>query len=268
MKPLKTIIACTDFSAGSQSATRYAAALAAAAKAGLVLLHVHYVQSSSGKAEDETASRARLLLSADELKKEFKIEIRTEQRSGLPVDEIISAARAVSADMIVTGAKDTPAGSGLVGGLVYDLMHASLFPVLAIPQTIRFQPLKNIALAIDPGNRDAFDDSMLRNLQHIFGSNLVLLHVQEKDSKDETKMQMATVAVEYRYAELMHRILLVENENLVSGLSALFENGQAELLAIIPHRHYFLDRMMRSTQTQKVLKKVHYPLLALPRHLS
>lgn len=262
---MKTILACTDFSSGSRNATRYAAHLAAALDAQLVLFHAAFIQGTSLPKKEETEINAWLVLEADELKKKFKIKVRTEVRAGLPVEEILGAAKRHNSGLVVTGAKETGAGSGLVGGLVYDLMHAALFPVLAVPMDYKFEPLHEIALAIDPNSRAEFNDDALLDIAESFHSLLTLTVVASPGTRDKTLRSAALVAVEYRYAEMVHRLNVVENESLEKGLNSAMKKTDAGLLAIIPHRAHFMERMMHKTKTQKVLRNVTLPLLTLPR---
>ena len=267
MKTIQKILACTDFSTGSQNAIRYAAALSKSMNASLTLLHAQFDPANTGKAADENASRTKLATGADSLAAEFGIPVNTVLRNGTPADEIVATVKAENIDLVVTGAKETAAGSGLVGGLVYDLMHASLFPVLAVPAGAHFEPPKTIALSFEPDHHEGYDDSILREFLRVYSAPLVLVHVQEKNAPGGSKQKLAEAAVEYRYAELMHRIQQISSDSLAEGLENFFAEKQADMLVILPHRHHFFERMMRNTQTQQVLRRIHYPMLTLPRRL-
>lgn len=267
---MKTILACTDFSTGSYAATEYAAALAAAVKANLVLVHVMY--NDTKKSTDPIAEKkrevemnAKLLLNCDTLRKKTGVKAKAELRKGLPVDEIIGVTRRLGASLIVTGARETAAGSGLVGGLVYDLMHASVVPVLAVPAEAKFKPFERIALAIDPKSKTAYDDSVLIEFIRVFKSALYIITVAPPETVEKNLKSASITAVEHRYAETMHRIVSIENESLPNGIRAATKQYATDLLVIIPHRNYYMDRMMKKTNTQRVLKVTPSPLLTLPR---
>lgn len=263
---MKSILVCTDFSTGSRNAIRYAAKLAVALECELVLVHVVYRPGEEGLTKQQNIEvNAKLILAATDLKKQYKVKVRTEKCTGLPVDEIISVAHKFNVSLIVTGSKATPAGSGLVGGLVYDLMHASLFPVLAIPIGCGFTPYHEIVLAMDPRSRNAYNDSVLLNLIRTFHSQLIIAAVTAPGTKEKMLKEAATATLEFNYGELMHKIQIVENVSLEKGVQVAIRENDAELLVIIPHRNYYIDRMMQVTNTQKVLKNINVPLLTLPR---
>jgi nucleotide-binding universal stress UspA family protein len=267
---MKPILVCTDFSDGSNNAMNFAAALAAVLKTSLIIFHVDYnpdakeENDAPGSAQKKIETTAWCVLAADEMKNKYGIKTQSDCRKGIPVDEIISAAKQFDAGLIITGAKGTSAGSGLVGGLVYDLIHASLFPVMAIPIHCKFNPLKKIMLAIETENKKIFNDNFLQSLIDTFNSQLILTTILAPGTTEEMKKEAALAAVEYHFAEVMHKIQLVENENLVDGLNSCITANNADLLVVIPHRHHFLERMMNQTLTQKVLKNVSVPLLSLP----
>ncbi|TND10076.1 MAG: UspA domain-containing protein [Bacteroidetes bacterium] len=270
--PMKPIFVCTDFSAGSDNAVRYAAQMALAFHAELILFHAsHSSVSATGQETSKTTdekqreaeARKKLDAVAAQLKKEHGMEPRTECVTGLPVEEIVSTASRFDAGLIITGARETAAGSGLVGGLVYDLMHSATRPVMAVPMGISFTPPKKIVLASDLQRGEQFDDSLLRSLVNRFNAQLLLVSVLSPGEKPGVEKAIAGVELEHRYADITHRLQLTEDESLVDGLNEFAYNHNADLVVIIPHRHNFLIRMMRATQTQKVLKGTHRPLLTL-----
>jgi nucleotide-binding universal stress UspA family protein len=266
---MKSILVCTDFSSGSKNAIRYAAKLSAAVSAELVLVHIIHRPGEVPLPKDQDLElNAKLLVAATDLRRTHKIKVRTEKREGLPVDEILSIAKKLHVSLIVTGAKETAAGSGLVGGLVYDLMHASLFPVLAVPMGAAFTPFHEIVLAMDPKSRNEYDDSVLLHFIEAFHSQLVITAVAEPGVREKTLKDAATVSIEMRYAELMHKLQVIEHKELDKGVQVAIRENDAELLVIIPHRNHYIDRMMKLTKTQKVLRNINVPLLTLPRILG
>lgn len=266
---MASILVCTDFSPGSKNAVRYAAKLAAALDVELLLAHiVHREDGSSITKQEDTELNAKLVLAAQELKKTYRVKVQTEKREGIPVNEILSIGQKNKVSLIVTGSKETAAGSGLVGGLVYDLMHASLLPVLAVPMGCTFTPFHEIVLAMDPKSRNDYDDSVLVNFILAFHSSLVITAVAEPGKKEKVLKDAAMVAIEMRYAEMMHMLQVIESDSLEKGVQKAIKDNDAELLVIIPHRNHYIDRMMRLTKTQKVLKNINVPLLTLPRMLQ
>lgn len=265
---MKTILACTDFSEGSKNAVQYAAGLAASLKANLVLFHAEYQTEKPAdtlaEKKKDIALNAALILTCDELKKKFGIKVKSEKSKGVPADEIIAAARRLNAGLIITGAKETAAGSGLVGGLVYDLMHASVIPVLAVPFASSFRPFEKIALAIDPNSKTKYDDQALMEFIKAFNAVLFLVTVSPPGTAAKNLKNAALTAVERQYAETMHKILAIENESLPKGIQYAVKNCAADLLTIIPRRNHYMDRMLKKTKTQKVLKGITTPLLTLP----
>jgi nucleotide-binding universal stress UspA family protein len=264
---MKTILVCTDFTSGSANAIAYASALAASMDGSLTLLHVVFDETKTGfDKKKELALNAQLVISANEIKQKYGLKVKTVLEKGRPADVIIQVARQQKVGLIVTGAKDTAAGSGLVGGLVYDLMHASIFPVLAVPQICKFHALDKITLALDPSSRVNYNDEFLHELIEAHNAQLTILTVVTPGESRDVARKTARISVEQRYAETMHKILAIENTNLPKGILHGVRNSDADLVVIIPHRNHFLDRMMKKSKTQQVMKDTSVPLLALPRY--
>jgi nucleotide-binding universal stress UspA family protein/iron-sulfur cluster repair protein YtfE (RIC family) len=269
---MSPILVCTDFSDGSNNAVRYAAEMAGAFQTTLIIFHASHSSVSATDAEgilpaDEKARRTealrRLEESARVIKEQTGIDAETSCSAGLPVDEIINAAHLLKAGTIVTGARETAAGSGIVGGLVYDLMHSSDIPVLAVPMGCAFVPLKRIVLASDLRKGETFDDTMLRKVINRFNGELFLVSVMSPGEKPGVDKAIASFELEHRYSDISKQIELTEGENLVDSLNDFAFEKNADLIVMIPHKHNFLKRMMRNTQTQKVLKGTHRPQLTL-----
>jgi nucleotide-binding universal stress UspA family protein len=218
---MASILVCTDFSPGSKNAVKYASRLAAALEVELLLVHIiHRPEGPALTKQEDIAINAQLVLAAQELKKNYRIKVRTEKREGVPVEQILSVAKKNNVSLIVTGSKETAAGSGLVGGLVYDLMHASLFPVLAVPLGCTFTAYHEIVLAMDPKSRNDYDDSVLVNFILAFHSSLVITAIADPGTKEKVLKDAATAAIEMRYAEMMHMIQVIENESLEKGVQS------------------------------------------------
>lgn len=268
---MSPILVCTDFSQGSNNAVRYAAEMAKAFQTSLIIFHASHssvaATETSGMLADEKERRAEALKQLEEaarvIKEQTGLDAQTSCSAGLPVEEIIRAAHLLKAGMIVTGARETAAGSGIVGGLVYDLMHSAEIPVMAIPMGCAFVPLKRIVLASDLRKGETFDDTTLRKVINRFNGELFLVSVLSPGEKPGVDKAIASFELEHRYSDISRHIELAEGENLVDCLNDFAFEKNADLIVMIPHQHNFLVRMMRATQTQKVLKGTHRPLLTL-----
>lgn len=113
--PIRTILAATDRSDASRHAVERAARIAAASGARLVLLHaipagsLEELRRLAGTAQPLDALRADALAAlerlAAELRERHGLGVGLEIRVGKVLDEILAAAEAIAADLVVLGAR-------------------------------------------------------------------------------------------------------------------------------------------------------------------
>lgn len=149
MKPVRTILAPTDFSQAGDDAVDYAADLAKRLDAKLVLLHVFDLPALVGTYHPQLrvpggvdAEEFRSMGDTAALKVEARAEkaraegIEVEARivEGTPVVEINKAAKALKADLIVMG---THGRRGLdrwiIGSVAAAVMRHAVCPLITVP---------------------------------------------------------------------------------------------------------------------------------------
>ena len=99
---LQRVVAAVDFSAASQATLNYAAELAARFQASLTLVHV--VEPKIGAPEADRLASAKVELNAlgERMLGPCRV-VETTVRSGIAFFEIVEAAKALEADVIVIG---------------------------------------------------------------------------------------------------------------------------------------------------------------------
>jgi universal stress protein A len=134
---LRRILAATDFSAGAGRALAYAETVARRLGAELVLVHVSealaVVPGSDLAERQRIAAREQLDAQVDELAGRG-LAARAVLRAGLPFDEIVAAADAEGADLIVMGTHGRSGLSHLLMGSVAErVVRQASCPVLTVP---------------------------------------------------------------------------------------------------------------------------------------
>jgi nucleotide-binding universal stress UspA family protein len=268
---MKTILVCTDFSDGSKNAENYAAALCQSTGASLLLTHIYFEEEENTddtlKEEKKATLHNQLDRNAVEMKSKFGIAIQPVLRSGKPIDEITAVAKEMAVDLVVTGARETAAGSGLVGGLVYDLMHSSLFPVLAVPEACEFVAYKEILFAVNPSGLLPYNDKALKSLIDSFKSNLNIVTIAAANAHDAEGKPRGLSMLQSMYTSIPHQFVHLQNSSFPNGIQDAVKLHKTDLLTIISQRSNFLDRMLKNTNTQKVFYSTTIPMLTIPEVL-
>jgi nucleotide-binding universal stress UspA family protein len=138
MQPFKHILIATDFEEPAERAQNLALALATSWEARLTLLHVFpnptvaYGGSYWRMTELEREAQKALDTVAATLRERFP-KLETAFRSGLPWQEIVTAATDVSADLIVVGTHGRRGLShALLGSVAERVVRVSPVPVLTV----------------------------------------------------------------------------------------------------------------------------------------
>jgi len=142
--PSGTILVPVDFSECSYRAFGYAMRLARAFASRIILLHVfdsriienvfHIHQMDEEAVRREMASRANTSFAALRERPEAEgLEMENLQRAGIPVREIIDAAKTVDADLIVIGAHGATGLQGILYGTTAEgVVRTAHCPVLSV----------------------------------------------------------------------------------------------------------------------------------------
>ncbi len=268
---MKTILVPTDFSVAAQMACQYAAALARATRAQLVLLHTYHVPVSypniSGKASRahrlQKQQGKKLEVFRRELSEAYGIEAKILVMPGLAAEQVPSLARVLAADLVVMGTRRNgdPTRS-LFGSVTTAVISRSAVPVLVVPQGVVFRQPKEIVLATDfqsvPGP-ERF--GVLGILARQFGAAIRVVHVRGAQS---AAVAAGGAALENALEDLEHTYELVTDEDKVHGLEQYLAETGPDWLVMLPHRYPVLSRIFHRSFTRHMALHASLPLLVLP----
>lgn len=268
---MRTILVPTDYSEAARNAVHYAADLAKVTGGKLLLLHAYHVplrMASGGiivpaTGEELEAEEVRRLRNYTEAVKSLYpgVTIGHAVRAGFAVEEINNYASGNNVDLVVMGTEEEGHQNDLFGSLTTNVIKDAKVPVMVVPANATFKPKPRVALAYDfSGVADASVLDVLAEMVKKFGSELMIV--------DVLKSKKNTVEVDGSLDRLTSQVphsfyFPVGNEPAETILRFIDEND-VDMLAVIPHRHGFFDRLMRSSFTEKVALHTHVPLLTLP----
>ncbi len=276
---MNTIIACTDFSNNATNAVLYAAALAKATEARLLLFH-HFnypVPATDLPAVfpnifvDEMAAgfERRLQELKDDLVQSYSIEIDCVVRSwDLPsdLDEVFQAEQA---DLVVMGMHGQNAvANALYGSVTSSAIRRGKLPLLVVSRGVVFHPVKKILFPFDdhaiPNTETV---QALRDLALAFDSYIEVFTLFDSKKTPELVPQGGLSAAKSKLQTLLTGIrhgYSYENENAVDkGILYEAARSSADMVAMIPHHHSFLSNLFNRSETQRVAAAITLPLLVL-----
>jgi nucleotide-binding universal stress UspA family protein len=278
---MKKLLIPTDFSANATHAAEYGYALAKQIKAGVMLCNAFIVPAEMPQAgvivwpmeEYDTIIKA----SADQLK-ELKADLESKYHSGYTpvislvnemggltdvVDDIIDTH---TIDLIIMGTHGSTGLSTIIlGNHSKKMINESKKPLLLVPFTAAVKPVR-IAYATDfkhPEN-DLLTIYKLIPFAKQLNAEILLTHVVDETHQSSVFKKwldnmLTDLSNKADYPNIYYR--LIKSRGPESGLDWLCEHGQVDMLAMLHHKHSFLDNLLNYSYTQKMAGHITIPML-------
>ena len=272
---MKTILVATDFSSPANNAVDYAAHLAQKTGAELILFNaytmsVHANNSHSSSAvfkklmkEDED----RLIETAQKLKESFPITVKSVFMTDGTIPSLKKYLKVQTVDLVVMGIESNLTEYKLFGNTTTDAIKMRQFPLLVVPNDIKFDGYNNILYACDPSHISSTTNiNALKDLVSAYNAELDVLHVLT-DNNDAKKDEALEVKMESILQGVNHAYKYIQNTNVGEGIKEGLDAYPAELLVMIPHKIGFFESLLKGSQTSQMTIKTRVPLLVIPNDL-
>ncbi len=274
---MKTIIVPTDFSPVSINAANFAADMAIAINANILLFNVYNIPVAF------SSEVPLMLISVDELKQTCesqleelktkilhvtsgKIKVTTESRMGNIVDELEELCTHIQPFAVVMGAKGKAGVEKLIfGSTTLTAIRHLTWPVICVPQGKEYgKGIKKIGFACD--FRQVVEITPVQFIKQMvkeFNAELHILNVdyKEKHFRPETPEQ----------SFLLHNLLKVINPNyhfinnadIEDGINDFAETNNLDLVIAIPRKHRLLEGIFKPSSTRQLVFQSHIPVMCV-----
>lgn len=181
--------------------------------------------------------------------------------------KILEAMDTYSPDVVVMGMRGAdPLGRAILGSVVTEVMLRSTVPVLAVPLAAKFTSLATILYAIDlktPPNLHHL--SFLQDLGHQVKTKYQLLHLYN-DTKDQEleRIQENLQLLSQGLSESDFTVFFKSSGNVLESIQAFLQEHKPDLLVVAPHKHTYLDIILKKSITGTLSAHTTLPLLTLP----
>lgn len=274
---MKTIIVPTDFSPISINAVNFAADMAIAIKANILLLNVYNI------AVGYSAEMPLMFISVDELKQTScsqleelkakilhvhfgKLEVTTEVRMGNIVDELEELCTTIQPFAVVMGAKGKTGIEKIVfGSTTLTAIRHLTWPVICVPPGKEYgKGIKKIGFACD--FRQVVEITpvqLIKQMVKEFNAELHILNVdyKEKHFRPETPEQ----------SFLLHNLLkdinpyyhFINNADIEDGINEFAETNNLDLVIAVPKKHKLLEGIFKPSSTHQLVFQSHVPVMCV-----
>ncbi|MCE3295042.1 MAG: universal stress protein [Crocinitomicaceae bacterium] len=265
---MKTILITSDFSENSIDAAHAGIELARLFHAKVILMHVYSLPLPTTEFPEmidfsayEGIKKAQL----EQLKKKLSVpdvEIETFTAPGMSFyEEVQHYAEHRQIDLIVLGLTGSSRMSEiLLGSNTMSLLAHASVPVLAIPKGFSIKDKLNIAFAYD-GQKIENQKNMdlLREMALKLNTKIHAFHVA-KEKHDQVLYERLKSHLPFERFTLETEI----NDHTDPGILEYVTNNKIDILALIPRKYKFFDRLFHESHTREIAEAGSIPILALP----
>ena len=276
---MKTIVAPTDFSASSLNAVHYAADLALAINAKLVLLHaIHFPIAVSeislpGDFIDE------MMEAGDKEMKDLCEEIQTRAHGKLTIASDIKIG-SVEREIENISLKERPLAivmgirpgktmeRALMGSSVFHTMNYVSFPTLIIPEGVHFTELKTIGIACDLRYVDAkIPFETITEWLYLFKSKLEIINISDKNRDLKTDQLAESISIQTRLGAFKPKFNFLTSDNIAEELNEFTKVHQIDLLMVFPRKHGIF-KLFYKRKSRSIVNQAAVPILSIHDQLA
>jgi nucleotide-binding universal stress UspA family protein len=267
---MKTIIAPTDFSTVSLNAVNYAADMALALNAELVITHVADfsliasdipLMPTLNYDEEWGAEQLGNLHKKIIERTNNKINVRLENLKGQVFHELEELCNREQPFVLVMATHGAPAFERmfLPSVTLYAAKHIS-YPVLVVPANATYKGIKNIGLACDL--KTIYEEPLqpLSDLISAFHSSLHVLHIKLPGEDEHYAEMMLTRHYLKEFKPVLH---FIQGGNIAEGIFSFVIKNSIDILILIPRKHDLFEK----SEFKKLILHPEIPLMALQPEL-
>jgi nucleotide-binding universal stress UspA family protein len=272
---MKTFIVPVDFSDASENAALFAAELAKRWEAIVVLYNAFYFSIPSSEAPALTPrletifseDNAQLEEKGKEIASRYNISVECFSSPLSIVDQLPVLVRKYQADLVIMGMRGINSfNRKLFGSTTVSILRIAKFPVLVIPEEVKFLEMKNIIFAYQPGSISKNNDlKLLQGLAELFKAKVKILHVSlwGEENKDTPKKEDSD-KIDTLLLNIRHEYVQIAEGDFLKGINKGIAESNAQLLVMVPGERNFWESLTNKSNTRKAALQTHIPLLALP----
>jgi nucleotide-binding universal stress UspA family protein len=262
---MKTIIVPTDFSTTAEHAALYAAELARAIDASVVLVHVYQLPITMSDFPVMVVSAEEMKNNADIALARIKevvekqvpgVRFETESRMGDVVQELEEICTGKDAVMLVTGTKDMSGFERfLTGNTTLSIVKKCTGPVIAVPESAVIKKPQRLALAVDLLQADEIPVQKITAFVQLLQAELHLVHVEQEGE---------TTTLENLPGELKTATYhSLKEEDVTKGIEHFVKEHHIDMVVVLPHKHNLYERLFFKGHTKEFISSMPVPVLCI-----
>jgi nucleotide-binding universal stress UspA family protein len=168
------------------------------------------------------------------------------------------------AKLVVIGLTGAGMANFFLGSNTLNIVNNVGRIVLTVPPFAAFRPIRKVVFACDMWNVAAtVPVARMKRIMALLDAELQVLNIQkpqqpspEAEAEKET-LEKLLDGIPFSFHTLARR-------NVIAGIKDFVRSEHADLIAIIPRKHDFLENLLRPNHTKAMLFRSGVPILTLP----
>ncbi len=270
---MKTIIVPTDFSEISNNAAFYAAEMANAIKADILLSHIVSLPMAMSEVSIPPETIDLMMNDAtsdiEELKSQLQqhtgntVNITYAIRMGDFTEEIADIAEETDVFAIVMGIQGADAAERmLLGSNAFSAIHKLPYPVIIVPAEAKYTGIKNIALACNM--HDVSETIPVGNIEQLvsaFSCKLHVVYVSKPGKSMNPEVLPESLSVQHNLVAMHPQIHFLENDHVDTGILEFVQKEKMDLLLMVPEKRSFISSLFHKSVSNTVALGAHLPIM-------
>jgi nucleotide-binding universal stress UspA family protein len=271
---MKNILITTDFTTAANDAARYGVELAKQFGAKACLFHAYeYPLEPSGGIVFSSdlnlaaTSKEWLKAQADLINEDGTVKLERRLEEGPSVETILETAVKTDADIIVCGLeKKSRSFKKIFGNTTNSLIKKSDIPLLIIPEGYSYVKPRHMALAIDMDPETSPETlQVMKQLAEQFFFKISVVCVVGEGAEEGDKLRFHPPANIEEIKHLNPAFEFPAGSNIAKTVNEFATEHAIDILAVIPHKHNFTERLFTDSITRHLSFLTNLPLLVLPQ---
>lgn len=259
---MNTVIVPVDFSPTSLHAAKYAAQLLTGHYGVTLVLYHSYSKASEAAKVEQDLERLKTELMGDNI---VKIEILAHEEDDF-VAGLEKAARHRAADLVIMGITGKSAlAQVFFGSNTLKMAETKACPVLIVPESTPFVPIKNVMLTSDFKNAFNTTPSVpIKAFLDAFHPQLHVVNVDEDhfisltEAYEKEKQDLKKLFADYRPEFYFMRLYDVDE-----ALNLFAETRNIDMIIVIQKDKSFIEKFFKSNRTKKLTYHSKVPIMVV-----
>lgn len=272
---MKTFIVPTDFSQNAQHASAYAVQLAAQLNARIILMHAFEAPVAVSEYELTTihfhSMEDRILKQLEERKQELvnefgsKVPIEYVTYNNSLTENINKLVEETDARLVIIGLTGAGMANFFLGSNTLNIVNNIGRVVLTVPPYASFRPIRKVIFACDMVDvANTVPAGRLKRMLNVLQARLLVLNIQHSKVRTVSEIEAEKQTLKQMLEGVEYTFHSVPTKNIVVGIKDFAKTEQADLIAIIPKKHDFLESLLKTNHTKTMLFRSGIPILTLP----